>query len=175
MENAPIDQQVLASGRRWHVIDEVDLAPLLADHAAVRLMCRAAEALADRLADLPGPGERFAVADRIEASVRDHVTVTGAFLERMFGGEHLAFGGGLLTRILRDQIADGVHADDVVEALRVDVLDHGRAQMLGYMLRCLFEGCRRALDFEELAVLFLARDRLTQQARLALEHVLERS
>lgn len=174
MDNLPIDRQVLAFRRRWHVIAEVDLAPLLADHAAVRRMCRAVEALADRLAELPGPEERFAVADQIAQCIRDHVTITSAFLERMFAGEDLAFGGGLLTRILLDQIADGVHAEDVIEALRVDALDPESVDMLGYMLRCLFDSCRRALDFEELALLSLAGPRLSRDAREALEHILEK-
>jgi len=175
VDNKPIDRQVLPFRRRWHVIAEVDLAPLLADHAAVRRMCRSVEALADRLADVPGPEERYAVADQIERCIRDHVTITSAFLERMFAGQDLAFGGGLLTRILLDQIADGVHAEDVIEALRVDVLDPGSVETLGYMLRCLFDSCRRALDFEELALLSLGGPRLSRDAREALEHVLDTS
>ena len=138
-------------------------------------MCRSVEALADRLAEVPGREERFGVADQIERCIRDHVTITSAFLERMFAGEDLAFGGGLLTRILLDQIADGVHAEDVIDALRVDLLDPQNVEMLGYMLRCLFDSCRRALDFEDLALLSLAGPRLSREAREALEYILDTS
>lgn len=174
VEHSPIEHQVLPFRRRWHVIDEVDLAPLLADHAAVRGMCHEVEALADRLADCPGAEERFAVADLIHACIREHVTVTSGFLTRIFVGQRLGFGGAVLTRILMDQIADGVHAEDVIEALRADVIEPEQLGMLGYMLRCLFDSCRRALDFEELALLSLAGNRLSQDARVALEYVLEK-
>lgn len=173
MEQSPIERQVLPFHRRWHVISEVDLAPLLADHAAVRRMCRVVEALADRLGEYPSVEERTAIADLIHSCIREHAMVTSRLLERLFAGERLAFGDGVLTRILLDQIADGVHAEDVVEALRADVLQPERLEMLGYMLRCLFSNCRRALDFEELALLSLAGPRMSIQARRALEHILE--
>ncbi|MCK8785874.1 hypothetical protein M0638_15955 [Roseomonas sp. NAR14] len=37
----------------------------------------------------------------------------------------------------------------------------GHAEALGYMLRCFFDGCRRALAFEELTLLVLARRHLS--------------
>jgi hypothetical protein len=36
------------------------------------------------------------------------------------------------------------------------------------MLRCFFQSCRQAMAFEELAILDLARDRLTAPARALL-------
>lgn len=173
MEPSPIDRRVLPFHRRWHVISEVELAPLLADHAAVRRMCREVEALADRLGDYPGIEERSAIANLIHGCIREHVAVTGRLLEQIFAGEQLSFGDGVLTRILLDQIADGVHAEDVAEALRSEILEPERLDMLGYMLRCLFDSCRRALEFEELALLSLAGHRLSKGARTALEHILD--
>jgi hypothetical protein len=173
VEQPLIIPKVLPFRRRWHVISEVDLGPLLADHAAVRRMCRDVEALADRLGSYPSIEERSAIADMMHGCIREHVAVTSELLERLFAGEHLTFGGGILTRILLDQIADGVHAEDVAEALRAEVLEPEQLDMLGYMLRCLFDSCRRALDFEELALLALGGKRLSTEARMALEHILE--
>ena len=47
--------------------------------------------------------------------------------------------------------------------------------MLGYMLRCFFDGCRRAMDFTELAILALGERRLTRDARALLIGSLARS
>ncbi len=173
MKHTPIERQVLPFRRRWHVIDEIDLAPLLADHAAVRRMCQQIEDLADQLTDPPGFQRRFALAEALRSCIQEHVRVTSTFLERAFAGEPLAFGGGVLSRILLGQISDAVHADDVIEALQVEPLDTARIDMLSYMLRCLFDSYRRAVDFEELALLTLAGARLSSNARRALEHSLE--
>jgi len=166
--------QPAAIGGRWYLIDEVDLAPLLADHSAIRGMCSKVEALADRLADLPTLEERCEVADLIQSRIHDHVVVTSNFMKGALAGTRSRLGGGILTRVLVDQIADGIHAEDVVEALRRKDLAPAQVDTLAYMLRCLFDGCRRALVFEELGLLFLGRHRLARDARLALKELLER-
>lgn len=173
MEHSPIEPRVLLFRRVWHVISELDIAPLLADHAELRRVCGELEALADRLGAYPSLAERRAAADLIQVTILQHVKVTNAFLQRVFGGEQLRFGGGLLSRILLWQISDAIHAEDLAEALRAEDLNTAKIDTLSYMLRCLFDSCRRALDFEELALLQLAEHRLTQDARLALEHRLE--
>ena len=59
-------------------------------------------------------------------------------------------------------------AAPAVQAAMVAALKAGKTQYtdaLGYMLRCGFDGWRRALDFAELAVVVLAGSRLTPVAR----------
>jgi len=68
-----------------------------------------------------------------------------------------------------------MHAEDVIELLQREALEPEKIDMLSYMLRCLFDNYRRAIDFEELALLSLAGTRLSAEARLALEHSLERA
>ncbi|MCP8893035.1 hypothetical protein [Sphingomonas faeni] len=174
MEHIVIERRVLPFRRNWHVVNEVDLAPLLADHAAVRRMCQRAEDLADQLSEGPGLEQRGNLAETVRCCIRDHVKVTGNCLEQLFGGEALRFGQGVLARILLDQISDAVHAEDVIELLQRETLEPEKIDMLSYMLRCLFDNYRRAIDFEELTLLSLAGTRLSAEARLALEHSLER-
>jgi hypothetical protein len=174
LEHMVIERRVLPFRRNWHVVNEVDLAPLLADHAAVRRMCQRAEDLADQLGDGPELEQRVSLAETVRCCIRDHVKVTSAFLQRIFTGEALRFGEGVLARILLGQISDAMRAEDVVDLLQTETLDSEKIDMLSYMLRCLFDNYRRAIDFEELALLSLAGTRLSAEARLALEHSLER-
>lgn len=173
MEHPSCEHHVLPFHPRRPVIEEDDLAPLIADHVEVRRMCREVEALADRLADPPSLMERCAAASLIHATAATHVRVTSTFLDEAFAGERLKFSRSILKRILLGQISDAIHAEDVVEILRSERLDATRIDALSYMLRCLFDSCRRSLAFEEMALLSIAGDRLTHDARLALESMLE--
>ncbi len=167
--------QVLPFVRRSKVIDEVDVAALLSDHADVRQMCDQVEALADRLLEAPDHDERTAIADLIQSRFRKHVEITSRFHERVIAGEQLRVGAGMLRRILLEQVAIGMHAEDVGEMLREKGVDASRTDMLSYMLRCLFDGCRRLLDYEELAFLYLGARRYTPGARISLEQVLDQA
>lgn len=173
MKHVPIERQVVPFPRRWHVISEVDLAPVLADHAAMRRLCRRVEELADQLAELPALEQRLDIAETIRCCIHEHLRVTSTFLDRFFAGEMLDFGPGVLARLLLDQISDALHAEDVIEALCAQPLEPAGIETLGYMLRCLFDNYRRAVDFEELTILSLAGSRLSSEAQLALQQSLD--
>ena len=174
MEHSPIEHTLLPFRRRWHVIDEADIARLLADHARMRELCQDLESLADRLCGHLPLHERCAAADRLQETMLDHVKATSTFFGQVFRGERLSYEGGVLARILTRQIADAIHAEDVADALREEVLDAADINILAYMLRCVFENCRRALDFEQLSLLSIAAHRLTAAARTSLQQLLAR-
>lgn len=53
-----------------------------------------------------------------------------------------------LARARGYRLADACHADDLADALN-EAREHGvRPERLGYMLRCFFDGRRRAIDHE---------------------------
>ena len=156
-------------GRR---ISGTDLAGLLADHAQLRVLCDQLETFADGLPLYPSLQDRLTLADRIETATVAHVRTTNSFLGRFFTGSEQRTTRSILARILSRQISDALHAEDTADILRSRSLNQASIDMLSYMLRVLFEGARRALDFEGLFLLSLGNTRLTGTARADLEGVL---
>jgi hypothetical protein len=77
----------------------------------------------------------------------------------------------LLDHVRHRHMADGAAARDLIEAF--DGADAAMGpEALGHMLRCFFTGCRRAVDFEQLAIIALAGHRLTREARALLVEAL---
>ena len=83
----------------------------------------------------------------------------------------------VLARIRARHAIDDSSAQDLIAALDPESTEPDRfpPEMLGYMLRCFFDGCRRAMDFTELAILALGERRLTRDARALLIGSLARS
>ncbi|MFD1950774.1 hypothetical protein ACFSGX_08340 [Sphingomonas arantia] len=158
-----------AGGKR---ISGTDLVGLLADHAQLRVLCDQLETLADGLPLYPSLQDRRTLADRIETATIAHVRTTNSFLGRFFTGSERRTTRGILARILSRQISDALHAEDTADILRSLSLNQASIDMLSYMLRVLFEGARRALDFEGLFLLSLGNTRLTSAARADLEGAL---
>lgn len=172
MEHFPSESLVLAATQQHVAIDLDDVTALVADHAQMRDVCQKLESLAERLADGPCSQERRAAADMLSAATVDHVRSTSMTLQRWFGGRNLGSKGAVLSRILLRQIADGVHAEDVVEVLRLEILNEAESKELDRDLRCILDGYRRAIDFEAVSLLSLARDRLSPPAQATLEQLL---
>lgn len=156
--------------QHWHVIEEIDLTRLIADHCDLERLCAALEAYAD---DLPRQFPELAEYLRrtLESSIVAHNRRAEARLNALFGREASApLARGLLARIRAGHSACAVRARDLVAALRPDPPE-GRAlhaDMLAFMLRGFFDYCRQAMAFEELAILQLGGARLTKDARATL-------
>lgn len=78
--------------------------------------------------------------------------------------------GLILREISHNHAVDAMHAEDLSAELR-RLSGSLRAEPpgeLAYMLRCYFDGCRRAMAYEELALLNLGEERLTPAATSAL-------
>jgi len=143
-------------------VSDVELTDLLGrqlrdDHDAQLALCVELERLADMLPSLPPPRRVRRICRHIE-----FVTT------RYFRRAETIFADALTTRpdpALRQMLAslssmhalDAVHGEDVVAALW-DGTARGRAvrpDELGYMLRCFFDGCRRAVALEEALMLLI--------------------
>lgn len=125
---------------------------LAMEHRWLQALCDRLEDLADGLPGLPPAAERQALARDLTAVLPQHQARAVALLERLCSGSPCApLGRVLLQRIRCQQGADAAHAQDVAAALRTPVA----ADTLGYMLRCFFDNSRRALAYEELAILAL--------------------
>ena len=151
--------------RRWHVIHEVDLVPLTADHARMAALCDRLEACADELPTRPPRDIAEALCEELTSLLASHDASEQALLTALFERDHRPIARAVLQRIRDQHLADSVHAQDLVSALAPEPDDRMvSTDALGYMLRCFFDGCRRAMRFEELALLVLAGDRLTPDA-----------
>jgi hypothetical protein len=160
--------------RRWHVLDEIDLVPLVSDHVRTERLCQHLEAFADRLPDLSDAAERTDLCEDLQAYASGHASREALWLDDLFWGKGGALQHSVLAHLRARHIACAVQAQDLLAALRPEAMDRGLcAATLGYMIRCFFDGCRSRLVLEELAVFTLAGDRVTPAARLLLESRLQ--
>ncbi|MFV1920571.1 hypothetical protein VPH46_14235 [Sphingomonas sp. MJ1 (PH-R8)] len=160
--------------RRWHVIDEIDLVPLLSEHVRSEQLCRRLEKCADALPELPDAEEIEALCDALDAQAVEQASREDALLDALFGAEAEPLADTLLAYVCAQHVTFAVQAQDLLAVLRPHAVDRGPcAATLGYMLRCFFDGCRAAMAFEELAIRTLAEARLTPAARLLLDNRLQ--
>jgi hypothetical protein len=166
------------AARAWHLIDEIDLVPLLSEHVRTEQLCRRLEACADALPELPDAAEIAALCDGLEARATLQAGRQGQLLDALFaesGPGPLA--DTLLSFIHRKHVTCAVQAQDLLAVLRPHTgTERGPcAATLSYMLRCFFDGCRSAIAFEQLAIRTLADQRLTGAGRMLLDSRLQTS
>lgn len=105
-------------------------------------LCADLEAIADALPDLPRDAELRRLTDRMQsASAR-------------WGSNDVTDRMRSLEQALECRLLDSIHAEDVADALWAywRRRDHHEAERLAYMLRALFDGRRRAIAIERLAL-----------------------
>ncbi|GAA4776352.1 hypothetical protein GCM10023219_25010 [Stakelama sediminis] len=119
------------------------------DHRIQEAVCRELEAIADALPTLPDTA-------RIERLSQLVQQITTEQFDRAESAFEQCAADGLVTQSqlnrLRDmQSLDAMHAQDMMETLRHRAQHRmkGPHTDLGYMLRCFFDGCRRAIAFKE--------------------------
>ena len=159
--------------RVWHMIEEIDLAAIVADHADLARLCDRLEDVADALPRLPSQAMADQLCRDLEHRPRAHEMGERTLFDLLFDGDPIAPGRAAAFRHIRHRrSAHVVQAQDLVTALQPGNSSLP-ASTLGYMLRCFFDGYRTDMAFEELAILQFAGDRLTPDARALLEHSLE--
>lgn len=157
----------------WHMIDEIDLVGLVADHAGLAQLCNELEAVADALPILPSQEERDRLREELEHRLPTHEAREIALLDALFDrmrASHLD--RAILGHIAARRAACVVQAQDLVATLRGDGHPPA-AETLGYMMRSFFQSCRQGMAFEELAILHVSARRLTPAARDLLRRSLE--
>lgn len=159
----------------WHMIDEVDLVRLVADHSAWLRLCARLEAIADELPVLPDADEVRLLRAQVQGLTQprqreDRTLDTLFFRERARPLARSLLDGFHLARTARI-----VDLEDILAALEDDDAAVA-ADTLGYMMRSFFRGCRSAIAMEQLALLALGSNRLTVDARaLLVERLTESS
>lgn len=157
--------------RRWHIIQEIDLTRLGADHRRLMQLCDDLEVMADALPAMPSAAEAQRLASELRELVQTDEAQERAYLAMMFARDRDdPLASALLRHVGTRHATDAARADELIATLAPDAGDAARVSpdALGYMLRCFFEGCRRAMDFEELVILTLGARRLTPEARAQL-------
>lgn len=158
----------------WYMIHEIDLMPMVSDHAGIALLCDRLERVADALPARPTPDQTQQLCSDLEHRLPAHEKVEITLQRRLFPRRQPdPMRAAALDRMRKNMASHVVEAQDIVLALQTDD-SLISAETLGYMLRSFFEGCRKAMAFEELAVLSFARERLTQDARDLLEESIPR-
>lgn len=156
--------------RRWHIIQEVDLARLMAEHGRLAALCDELEACADLLPALPTRERSAALREALGTlAVRDDRAVA-LYLQDMFTRQQDdPLTCALLDKVRTLHITDAAHAEELIAMLEeVEGRQSAPNEALGYLLRCFFQVCRHTMDVEKLAILHLARGRLTPEARALL-------
>ncbi|MBR0551254.1 hypothetical protein [Stakelama marina] len=161
------DDKVIRLSARTSAIRRSDVAPIAERHLRVLAICDLLEGHAD---ELP--------ARRAEAALIGHcaelkelcwpdqpaeVERLDSLFRRHAEDAQTAF---WIATLRGFRIADASNAQELVEALETQG-DRRRitGDVLGYALRCLFEGCRRTVQFERLLCLSIGKARMTQGAR----------
>jgi hypothetical protein len=119
------------------------------DHIIQRLLCNDLEALADGLPLLPSLSAIRKLCDRVKLVTTTHFSRA----EMVFNA--LPLRGrpdqATLAGLRQMHRMDELHAQDLVSALWQHALlpDRRDVGQLAYMLRCFFDGCRRAIALKE--------------------------
>lgn len=171
-----------SGGVALQAVGIAEIAPMMARHAVLRGLCSELEDCANRLPDRHVLHQAAMLSTGLATNLRECEVLGRAIWTRMFGvdcdeAERLP-GGALAQRMRQYHAADALHAEDLHEALtdalsatvkRDDAAPEAvHTDMLGYMMRCLFDGCRRCIDCREAALLLLGRERMSTGAVAAL-------
>lgn len=153
---------------RWHMIAEIELTPWVVERAAWLQLCDQLEAIADALPHCPGLAERNDIAAQIETLLftPKEGEEAGASSPLLVGGLDTPLARAVLAHLGSLRAVRAAQAQDILDALDGDPAR--QPDLIGYMLRCFFEGCRHLVTIEQLALLALGANRLLPGARALL-------
>lgn len=157
--------------RRWHMIDEIDLVRTVAEHTAWLRLCARLEAIADALPALPAADELAVLRAQILGLVEPDPAQRDCGFELPLGRNRVGPGPTAVPDgFRRARAARAIDVEDIIAALApaADCEPSLSATALGYMLRSFFQGCRAAVAMEQLALIALGGERLTEGARALL-------
>jgi hypothetical protein len=153
----------------WHMIDELELVPLVVEHSRWQRLCARLEAIADALPEMPTLIEVAALRSQLRDVFSESDGERGFPFGAMFEAESARPQVRRLLDRLRDRRAErAVEAQDLADMVAAEPAGRISADALGYMLRSIFAGCEESIAIETLALLFIAPERLTAAARLLL-------
>ncbi len=119
------------------------------DHVVQRSLCHELEIVADRLPSLPAADEILRLCKSIQRVTATHFSRA----ERLFADLPLAHrpGPAFLSALHEMHQFDRMHGEDLASELWHSIAPGARRDVgkLSYMLRCFFDGCRRAIALKE--------------------------
>jgi hypothetical protein len=153
----------------WHMIDEIELVPLVVEHRRWQRLCARLEAIADQLPEMPTLIEIAALRSQLRDAFSDDDRNRVFPFETMFEAESARPQvRRLLDRLHNRRAEQAVEAQNLADMIAAEPGGRTSADTLGYMLRCVFAGCEESIAIETLALLFIAPERLTAAARALL-------
>jgi hypothetical protein len=169
-EEDQLEMEQALSAQRWRIIDEHEIVLLVAEHSEQRRLCSKLERIADELPEVPSQDAITDVGRQLSSYSQRHFLLEARLFLRLAGQANCPTAKRILKEISHNHAIDAIHADDLAAELhRLSGSSHApHPGELAYMLRCFFDGCRRAIAFEELALLKLGGERLTPAARRAI-------
>lgn len=125
------------------------LETLLEDHLIQELLCKDLEAVADHLPELLPLHEIRRLCERITRITSTHFARAEEIIERVTPRRGYAPHQLEMVRYMHQ--LDELHAQDLISELWAYVAHRKgcSAGQLAYMLRCYFDGCRRAMALKE--------------------------
>ena len=127
------------------------------DHSIQRILCDDLEDLADRLPDLPSALEVRHLCERIQRVTGTHFVRADHVFDLLPAEQRPSEETLQALRVMH--LMDELHAQDLIVALWQHVGRSSSAHVgqLAYMLRCFFDGCRRAIAFKECLIALAER------------------
>lgn len=119
------------------------------DHLIQRLLCDDLERVADHLPALPTLPELRRISDRILRITNSHFARAEQALGRMPPDQRPT--PAMLDALHQMHVLDEMHGQDLVVTLwqHAGTVAGANVGQLSYMLRCFFDGCRRAIRLKE--------------------------
>jgi hypothetical protein len=127
------------------------------DHVIQRILCNDLETLADNLPELPSAVEVRRLGDRIMRVTATHFVRAEEIFAGLPSGQRP--GAATLAMLHSMHQLDELHGHDLVVALwqHLGRKNDSHIGQLGYMLRCFFDGLRRAIALKESLIQFAER------------------
>jgi hypothetical protein len=135
-------------------------AQLQDDHDARGALCAELESLADGLPALPAPARVRRLCNQIETVTLLHFRRADAILVEAATGLDIPPVRDTLEQLRDMHLMDAMHGEDLITTLW-DSTARGtiaRPGEFGYMLRCFFDGCRRAIALESMMMTLIERE-----------------
>jgi hypothetical protein len=128
---------------------EPTLDTLEEDHVIQQILCRDLEALADGLPGLPSLADIRRLCDRIIRVVDTHFDRAEKVFAELQADRRPSDNDRAMLRSMH--MLDAMHGHDLIVALwqHTAQADQYGVGELSYMLRCFFDGCRRAIMLKE--------------------------
>jgi hypothetical protein len=119
------------------------------DHIIQRLLCDDLERVADHLPALPTLPQLRRISDRILRVTSSHFSRAEQVLRTMPPEQRPT--PVMLDALHQMHVLDELHGQDLVVSLwqHVGAVAGANVGQLSYMLRCFFDGCRRAIRLKE--------------------------